>query len=80
MLATEIKQKQRSGRFESRRAAQRRQHPQLQHFWKNHFWPSEQNRIAVTLLVDMPDIKWEKVEDGKYYMSRTQYDMGNEQL
>jgi len=43
-------------------------------------WPSEQNRIAVTHLMDMPDIKWEKVEDGKYYMSRAQYDMGNEQL
>ena len=43
-------------------------------------WPTEQNRIAVTHLMDMPDLVWAKVDDGKYYMTRAQYDMGNEQL
>ena len=43
-------------------------------------WPSEQKRIAVTHFLELPDLKWEKVEDGKYYMARAQYDMGNEQL
>ena len=43
-------------------------------------WPSEQDRLAVTHLMDMPDLEWEKVENGKYYMARAQYDMGNEQL
>ena len=42
--------------------------------------PPNKDRIAATHLMDMPDLKWEKVEDGKYYMSRAQYDMGNEQL
>ena len=42
-------------------------------------WPTEQDRIAATHLMDMPDLKWEKVESGKYYMSRAQYDTGNEQ-
>ena len=43
-------------------------------------WPTEQDRIAATHLMDMPDLKWEKQEEGKYYMSRTQYDAGNDQL
>ena len=43
-------------------------------------WLTEQDRIAVTHLMDMPNLKWEKVEDGKYYMTRAQYDTGNEQL
>ena len=43
-------------------------------------WPTEQDRIAVTHLMEMPDLKWEKEVDGKYYMSREQYDTGNEQL
>lgn len=43
-------------------------------------WPTEQNRIAATHLLEMPDLKWEKVEGDKYYMSRAQYDAGNEQL
>ena len=30
--------------------------------------------------MEMPDLKWEKEVDGKYYMSREQYDTGNEQL
>jgi hypothetical protein len=42
--------------------------------------PTEQNRIAVTHLMDVPDLKWEKIEDGLYYMSRAQYDACNEQL
>lgn len=43
-------------------------------------WPTEQKRIPVTHLMDMPDLVWAKVEDGRYYMTRAQYDMGNEQL
>ena len=46
------------------------------------FWRRPQNRgtLAVTHFMDMPDLKWDKVEDGKYYMTRAQYDAGNEQL
>lgn len=40
----------------------------------------EQDRIAATHLMGMEDLKWEKIEDGKYYMSRAQYDACNEQL
>jgi hypothetical protein len=43
-------------------------------------WPTEQDRIAATHLMDMPDLKWEKEEDGRYFMTRAQYDAGNEQL
>ena len=43
-------------------------------------WPTEQDRIAVTHLLDMPDLEWDKVEGGLYYMSRKQYDADNEQL
>ena len=43
-------------------------------------WPTEQDRIPATHLLDMPDLKWEKNEDGKFYMSREQYDFCNEQL
>ena len=43
-------------------------------------WPTEQDRIAATHFMDMPDLEWAKVEEGKYYMSRGQYDLGNEQL
>ena len=43
-------------------------------------WPTEQNRVAVTHLMDMPGLAWESVgEDGLYYMSRDQYDLCNEQ-
>ncbi len=42
-------------------------------------WPTEQDRIAATHLMGMEDLKWEKVEDGKYYMSRAQYDPCNDQ-
>ena len=31
-------------------------------------------------LMGMPDLEWDKVEGGLYYMSRKQYDAGNEQL
>ena len=40
----------------------------------------EQDRIAVTHLMDMPELVWDKVEDGKHYLSRAQYDAGNEQV
>ena len=31
--------------------------------------------------MEMPDLKWEKVdEQGLHYMSRAQYDAGNDQL
>ena len=43
-------------------------------------WPTEQNRIAATHLMGMEDLAWEKVEAGKYYMSRAQYDACNDQL
>jgi len=43
-------------------------------------WPTEQDRIQATHLLDMPDLKWEKEEDGKFYMKRAQYDFCNEQL
>jgi hypothetical protein len=43
-------------------------------------WPTEQNRIAATHLMDMPDLVWEKSDRGKYYMSRAQYDLCNDQL
>ena len=45
-------------------------------------WPTEQDRLAATHLMDMPDLAWDKVdpEQGKYYMSRAQYNLGNEQL
>ena len=43
-------------------------------------WPTEQDRIPATHLLDMPDLKWEKEENGKFYMKRAQYDLVNEQL
>ena len=43
-------------------------------------WPTEQDHIPATHLLDMPDLKWEKMEDGKFYMSREQYDFCNDQL
>ena len=47
-------------------------------------WPTEQDRLAVAHLLEVPDLKWEK-EEGQgesklYYMSRAQYDTNNEQL
>ena len=43
-------------------------------------WPTEQNRIiAATLAMEMPDIAWAKVENGRYYLAREHYDLGNEQ-
>ena len=42
--------------------------------------PTEQDRIAVKHLMDMPDLKWDKVEGDRFYMSRAQYDAGNDQL
>ena len=41
---------------------------------------SKRSRIAATHLMGMEDLAWEKVEAGKYYMSRAQYDACNEQL
>ena len=43
-------------------------------------WPTEQNRIATTHLMEMPNIAWTKVERGFYYMSREQYDLCNDQV
>ena len=43
-------------------------------------WPTEQDRVAATHFMDMPDLKWDKVEGGDYYMARAQYDLCNEQL
>ena len=43
-------------------------------------WPTEQDRVAVTHVMGMEDLEWEKVEAGKYYMSRAQYDACNDQL
>ena len=40
---------------------------------------SEQDRLAVTHLLDMPGMAWAKVEGGRYYMSRAQYDSCYEQ-
>ena len=33
-------------------------------------WPTEQDRIAVTHVMDMPGLEWAKIEQGKYYMTR----------
>ena len=38
------------------------------------------DRIPATHLLDMPNLKWDKEEAGKFYMSREQYDLVNEQL
>ena len=43
-------------------------------------WPTEQDRIAATHLMGVPDLKWAKVEGGKHYMDRVQYDLCNDQL
>ena len=36
-------------------------------------WPTELDRLAVTHLMDMPDLEWEKVEGDRFYMTRAQY-------
>lgn len=43
-------------------------------------WPTEQDRIATKHLAEMPDLKWEKEEDGRFFMSREQYDLCNDQF
>ena len=43
-------------------------------------WPTEQDRIATTHIMDMPNLEWQRVEEGKYYMSREQYNSCNDQL
>ena len=43
-------------------------------------WPTEQDRIAATHLMGVPDLKWAKVEGGQHYMYRAQYDLCNDQL
>ena len=43
-------------------------------------WPTDQDRIAATHLMGVPDLKWEKKEGDLFYMSRAQYDNCNEQL
>ena len=42
-------------------------------------WPTEQDRIAATHLMDMPDLTCEKVEEGVFHMPREQYDLCNAQ-
>jgi len=44
-------------------------------------WQTEQNRIAVTHIMGVPDLKWAKEEQrGKHFMSRAQYELCNDQL
>ena len=43
-------------------------------------WPTEQNRIAATHLMGVPDLEWVKVEGDKHFMLRAQYDLCNDQL
>ena len=43
-------------------------------------WSTEQDRIAATHLMGVPDLVWEKVVDDKYFMSRAQYDMCYDQV
>jgi len=43
-------------------------------------WHTEQDHIAVTHLMEMPDLAWDKVKQGMYYMTREQYNMCNNQL
>ena len=43
-------------------------------------WPTEQDRLATSHLLQMPDLAWEQQEDGRFYMSRAQYDACNEQV
>ena len=45
-------------------------------------WPTEQDRIAATHFMGIPDLEWAKVEGGNHYMymARTQYDLCNEQI
>jgi hypothetical protein len=43
-------------------------------------WPTEQDRVAVTHLMGMEGLEWEKVEGELHFMSRAQYDACNEQL
>ena len=43
-------------------------------------WPTEQDRVAATHFMDMPDLKWEKVEGELHYMTREQYELGNDQI
>ena len=42
-------------------------------------WPTEQDRIAATHVMEMPGLGWAKKAGGKWYMSRAQYDLCNEQ-
>ena len=43
-------------------------------------WPTEQNRIAATHLMGVPDLEWVKVEGDTHFMARAQYDLCNDQL
>ena len=43
-------------------------------------WPTEQDRVAVTHVMGMEGLEWEKVKEDLHYMSRAQYDACNEQL
>ena len=43
-------------------------------------WPTEQNRIAATHLMGVPDLEWVKVEGDEHFMSCAQYNLCNDQL
>ena len=43
-------------------------------------WPTEQDRIAATHFMGIPDLEWAKVEGDNYYMTREQYDLCDDQL
>ena len=38
-------------------------------------WPSEQDRVAATHLLPVPELKWEKEEGGLFYLARSEYDL-----
>ena len=38
-------------------------------------WPSEQNRVAATHLLPVPELKWAKEEGGLFYLARSEYDL-----
>ena len=38
-------------------------------------WPSEQNRVAATHLLAVPELKWAKEEGGLFYLARSEYDL-----
>mmetsp|Transcript_44849 Transcript_44849/g.145727 ORF Transcript_44849/g.145727 Transcript_44849/m.145727 type:complete len:248 (-) Transcript_44849:199-942(-) len=43
-------------------------------------WPSEQNRVAATHLLPVPELKWAKEEGGLFYLARSEYDLACRQV